>query len=317
MSWMSRQCLIWRSQTEPNAQMPIQSSELRQGIGLKWSLNPGDELMSTVDIGRGIDHCLVEFTSIQLQDVKAEKVKVEEFIRYMLRSKHLMREDKDLMDFAETLNRREQPFPLASEIYIELACRHVLSDQTRSPSFEWGHQFARVMLDQIHSEELWQHDWDRETTFEDLAIFFLEIRYPQQRQNFVDESKRSPYVWDALKWLCKVFDDAGKMPPIELQRWAIQVVSGQLKRPSEGLPIPNRPRMFGQMIRDNEIRHTVYLLGQVGMAKTQAYMAVGEALGRSHRTIERINRKPYSTVVDLLEHMTVRLNSILAFPRVN
>ena len=97
MSWMSRQSAIWRYWTESYVQMPVQSSELREAIGLRWNLRPGDERMSSEEIGRRIDHCLVEFTSIQLAYLTSEMLRVEDFKSSMQRIRHDMREDRALM----------------------------------------------------------------------------------------------------------------------------------------------------------------------------------------------------------------------------
>ena len=316
MSWMSRQSLLWRSETEPYVQMPVQTSELRELIGLKWNLRPEDERMSSEELGRRIDHCLVETTSIKLHYLTAETLKVEEFKSNMLRIKHLMTEDGALMDFAETLKRREQPLLLASEVYIELVCRRVLSDRRWPPSREWGRRFAQVMLDEINDDNKWEFDWDRGTAIAFLRYYWAGCLDPVKRKNIIQESARTPYVWDALLRICEDFPKTGETPPDDLLEWSFKASHGHLMRPSEGPPIPNRPRVFGYMLRDNEIRHTVDLLRQVGMPKTDAYKAVGKSLNLSHRTIGRIYGKPYSTIVDLREHMRMRLDSILPSPRV-
>ena len=316
MSWMWRQLYLQRLATEPDVQMPIQSSKLREAIGLQWNLRPEHVLMSSEVLGRRIDHCLVEYTSIYLEHLEADVERVEKFNSDMIQVRHLMREDRALVDFAETLYRRKQPLPLASEVYLELACQRVLSDRRRPPSFERGRRFARVMLDRIREEDSWQIDWDRETQIKDSEIAFLEIRDPQERQKLIDESERVPLVWDALQRLCEDIGDADKIPPKEFERWAFQSTYGHLKRPSEGPPIPNRPRKFGYMLRNNEIRHTVDLLGQVGMPKTDAYKAVGKALDLSHRTIQRIYGKPYWAMKEVKDHMIMQLDSLLPSPRV-
>ena len=273
MSWMSRQSLLWRSETEPYVQMPVQTSELRELIGLKWNLRPEDERMPSEELGRRIDHCLVETTSIKLHYLTAETFKVEEFKSNMLRIKHLMTEDGALIDFEETLRRREQPLRLASEVYIELACRRVRSDRRRSPSREWGRRFAQVMLDEINDENKWEIDWDRGTAIKSLGHYWVDCHDPVKRKNLILESARTPYVWDALERICEAFAKTGETPPDDLLEWSFKASHGHLMRPSEGQRIPNRPRKFGYMLRNNEIRHTVDLLGQVGMKKTAAYRA--------------------------------------------
>ena len=316
MSWMSRQSAIRRFWTESYVRMPIQSSELREAIGLRWHLIPGDERLPSEEIGRRIDHCLVEVTSVQLEYLKSDMLRVEDFKSSMERIRHHMREDRALMDFAETLNRREQPLLLASDVYIELACRRVLSDRTWSPSREWGRRFAQVMLDGINDVDKWELDWDREISIKFLALYWLNCHDPGRRKNLILESARTPYVWDALQRVCEAFAKAGESPPKDLLKWSFNASHGLLMRPSEGQPIPNRPQKFGYVLRDNEIRHTVDLLGQVGMKKTAAYWAVGKALNSSSRTIEGIYKKPYWTTDELREHMIMRLDSILPSPRV-
>ena len=316
MSWMSRQSAIWRYWTESYVQMPVQSSELREAIGLRWNLRPGDERMSSEEIGRRIDHCLVEFTSIQLAYLTSEMLRVEDFKSSMQRIRHDMREDRALMDFAETLNRRKQPLLLASEVYIELACRHVLSDRTRSPSHEWGRRFAQVMLDEINDETKWEFDWDRGTAIKSLGHYWVDCHDPVKRKNLILESARTPYVWDALERICEAFAKTGETPPDDLLEWSFKASHGHLMRPSEGQRIPNRPRKFGYMLRNNEIRHTVDLLRQVGMKKTAAFRDFGEALKLSDRTIEGIYEKPYWTIYELREHMIMQLDSLLTSPRV-
>ena len=309
MSWTSRQSSIERYWTESYVRMPVQSSELRQAIGLRWNLRPEDKRMSSKELGRRIDHCLVEHISFHLPYIEAEKVKVEEFEWGIQQIRQLMEEDMALMDFADTLNKHEGLRP-ASEVYIELARRRVLFGRRRPPSFDEGHCFARVMLDEILEEDLWQFDWDRETAIVLLGIYWVDCHDPQKRKNLMDESRRIPFVWDAHQRLCQAFAKSGETPPKDLVQWSYEANYGDLKRPKEGQPFPNRPRLFGYMLRDNEIRHTVDLLGQVGMTKKDAYVAVGNALDLSDRRVEGICREPYSTIKDIKDHAISRLDSL-------
>ena len=61
------------------------------------------------------------------------------------------------------------------------------------------------------------------------------------------------------------------------------------------------------MLRNNEIRHVVDLLAQVGMKEADRYEAVAKGTGLEPLTVSRICRKPDTTIFDLGEEAMKRL----------
>ena len=73
-------------------------------------------------------------------------------------------------------------------------------------------------------------------------------------------------------------------------------------------PAPrHRPQTLGYKLRNNEIRHTVRLLAQVGIPKTVGCHAVAAAFYFSQRTILEIFRQPHWTIADLADVARKRL----------
>ena len=99
----------------------------------------------------------------------------------------------------------------------------------------------------------------------------------------------------------------GEEPPEELLSWSIGANYGSLKRPDGGSAPRNRPRKLGYMLRDNEIRHTVDLLYQVGVPKNAGRTAVAEVLHLAESRIQQICREPYWHTLELKEHAMKRL----------
>ena len=52
MSWMLSEIAKWRrSKNKPYEHVDVEMSELRNAIGLKWFLGPGDEQLSPEELG--------------------------------------------------------------------------------------------------------------------------------------------------------------------------------------------------------------------------------------------------------------------------
>ena len=52
MSWMLNELAKWRrSKNKPYEHVDVEMSELRNAIGLKWFLGPGDEQLSPEELG--------------------------------------------------------------------------------------------------------------------------------------------------------------------------------------------------------------------------------------------------------------------------
>ena len=48
-------------------QVDVESSEMREELGLRYYLDPGDEKLAPEELGRRIDDCLVECINTHLQ----------------------------------------------------------------------------------------------------------------------------------------------------------------------------------------------------------------------------------------------------------
>ena len=174
---------------------------------------------------------------------------------------------------------------------------------------------------------LWETDWDRERSCQQgQAASWLGSRDLAGLRYYILASELSPVAWDTLKAICQQLGASGeKDVPSELLNCGTSGPTyGARPRPAEGPAPRHRLRKVGYILRDNEIRHTVDLLTQVGMPKTAACQAVAKGTdpepttaGRRRAvanktslepiTVIRICRKPYSTVFDLGEEAMKRL----------
>ncbi len=107
----------------------------------------------------------------------------------------------------------------------------------------------------------------------------------------------------------------------ELLEWHFMATHRYAERPDPGPALSHRPEKLGYKVRDNEIRHTVDLLFQVGLTKTDAREVVADAVGRDAGTIQRICGEPYSTIGDLhleaIKHMDPTYYSLYYGPDSN
>ena len=309
MSRLSREIVILGSLTEPDAPLVVESSELREAIGLRWILRPCDDWTSPAKLGRRIDDCLVENISYQLWYVESGLISIEDFKWVVHRIEEGMKEDTALRVFAATLQEFKR-LPLASETYLELAKRKALHDGRPAPFFEEGLRLARVLLaDFIKNEKLWETDWDGEIYTRLAVAMYMDNRDPRKLQERIDDSERSPTEWEVLEHICVALAARGEDPPEELLRWWFRATHGLLKRPDGGSAPSNRPRKLGYMFRDNEIRHTVDLLAKVGMPKEDCHKVVGKDLFLSLSRIQQICLKPSWMIQDLKEHALKRLDA--------
>ena len=287
--------------------MPIESSELREAIGLGWILRPGDERMAPEELGRRIDDCLVEWISLQHHYLDNGYISLESFKWSLRRIEEDVIGDADLRAFAATLERRSG-LPPASETYLELTKREILYGGKPCPSFKEGFRFASVLLADFTDEENWQFDWDGRIFTRLLVARWMYSRDRRKLRRILDYSRRSPTVWDAVQQICKELERGGQDVPPELLRWSFGATYGSWKRPDVGSAPSNRPRKLGYMLRDNEIRHTVDLLSQVGMPKKAGREVVEEILILKESRIQQICREPYWTYFELQDHAMKRLD---------
>ena len=170
------------------------------------------------------------------------------------------------------------------------------------------------------NEARWETDWDRERIVRGQAVDWLGGRDLAELRYYILASDLSPVAWDTLKAICQQLAARGEEDiPRDLLMWNLWADYGLYQRPAEVLAPRHRLRKWGYILRDNEIRHTVDLLIQVGMPKTAACQAVAKGnvlepttvgmpktVGRQAVakgllepiTIDRICRKPYPTFAD-------------------
>ena len=271
----------------------VESTEMREEIGLRYYLEAGGEHLAPEELGRRIDDCLVEYINTYLMSLMLGDIGTEEFKSKMRKIEEGMREDEALRAFAVAI-RREAEAPPASETYLNLARPYALYGRNPPAYSEECSLFARVLLDEVMPERMkeakWDMDWDRRIHIRVGADHWLRNRHPHVLRTLIRDSAKSPVAWDTLKLICHSL--AGR---------------GEEERPDEGPAPRHRPQKLGYKLRNNEIRHTVRLLAQVGIPTTAGCHAVAEAFYFSQRTILEIFRQPISTIADLADVARKRL----------
>ena len=252
---------------------------------------PADENLAPEDLGGRIDRGLVEDMRVQLLSLKHGNIGIEAFEWKIRQIKEGMRENMALKAFAATLWESDK-VPLASETYLKLANRHVVYGGKRSPSFEEGSRFARVLLAPFMKKSFTARDWDRQGLTRVWADSWLDSRDPDELQRITHASQNSPLAWDVLQLLCQELIDRGENPPYSLLLWDSMASRGHHKRPDEWPATRHRPATLGYKFRNNEIRHTVNLLALVGMPKAAARSAVAEAIDLAESRVGQICREP-------------------------
>ena len=177
-----------------------------------------------------------------------------------------------------------------------------------APPSEEGREIAGVLLAPIMNDALWETDWDGERFARVQTDRWLRSRDTAELRFYILASERSQVAWDTLNVICQELVASGEENiPNELITWGFRAAYGASQRPAEGPAPRHRLRKLGYTLRDNEIRHVVDRLVQVGMLKTDGCRAVGQGIHRGPRTILGICRKPYVTVFDLAEEGMKRL----------
>ena len=244
---------------------------------LKAYMRPEAALLAPEELGRHIDDGLVECISFELWGLEAGETGAERFESKMDTIDKGIRAHPALNAFEMSLWRKKDRPPLPSAKYLDLARRHVRYGATRGPSVEEGRQIARVLLAPFMRVALWETDWDMERYVRRQAVDWLGSRDLTELRYYFLASELSPPAWDTLKAICRYLVLRGEEDiPRELLMWNAWADFGLRPRPAE-VPAPrHRLRKLGYILRDNEIRHTVDLLTQVGMPRTTAYEAVAK-----------------------------------------
>ena len=287
MSWLLSELAKWRrSKDKPYEHVDVEMSEFRNAIGLKWYLGYGDEQLSPEELGAIIDDCLVECISDLLLLIKQGGAGIKEFELTMSLVEEGASEDQDLNAYAVKLQDDPEFEGLrpASETYIEMAIRHTMNGDKLPVDLEEAEacQLAGALLERVRNEDMAGYDWN----FRDYCQFRADVWRRERDFNelrlLVEQSQWNAAAWDTLRLICADTAKNGMgdivLLPLGLLRWYLGSQYGHPKRPDVALAPRGRRRTHGIMLRDNEIRHAVYLLGQVDVPKTVAYFAVAEAI---------------------------------------
>ena len=296
MSWLGYTKAIWGIILHPEEQARVDLGKLGEIDFLRYYLKPGHEKLALEEIGRRIDDGLVEYIRLQLISLKLGDFSIEDFTSSMHKIREAMEDNPALKAFAAALHENWE-FPLASRAYLEMAKGFALYGRQQLPTPEEGRQFARVLLVPFMDEASWERDWDIRSFARDGAGHWLDSRDSEKLRFLILASDVSPLAWDTLQLICQQLYDRGEEhPPHELLQWSFKVHYGRLKRPDAGSAPSKRPRKLGYMIRNSEIKHTMDLLAQAGMTKTNGHYAVSKAVHLSVIRIRRICQKPYWTI---------------------
>ena len=307
MTWIRRTLAMEYFSIQRYRPMDVESSEMREELGLRYYLEPGDERMAAEELGRRIDECLVEYIYTYLQQLEGGTVLIEEFDSKMNEIEGGINEDPDLKAFEVSL-QEGGGLRLASKAYLDLAKRRVLPDGTPEVSYEEGRRLAVVLLDDITKEDNWEIDWDRQGFTERLADAWLESRDLGELQRLIRNSRESWMAWDILHINCRQVPIMNVILLRGLLGWCVGALNDCPKRPDEKPAPRHRPTKLYNKLRNNEIRHTLDLLAGVGVKRTDGYSAVGKAFPLEPGTIRGIYRQPYSTIPDLMGDALERLD---------
>ena len=308
MSWINRQELLMKASMGPRHQTQVDLGNLGKIRFLKAYMNPGDELLAPEKLGRHIDDGLVESIWFELLRLEGDATRTEAFESTMDTIEKGIPAHPALRAFGVSL-WKEEKIPLASVKYLDLARRHVRYGATRAPSAEEGRQIARVLLAPFMNKAFWETDWDRKILISIRTDSWLESRDLPELQFYIQASERSPVAWDTLKAICQQLVAKGEEDiPRELLEWHFWVNHGACQRPADDKAESHRTRgKVGYILRNNEIRHMVDLLAQVGMQEAERYKAVAQGINLERLTVSRICREPDTTIFDLKENAMKRL----------
>ena len=314
MSWVNLERFLFGASMGPRHQTQVDLGNLGKIRFLEAYMNPGDELLAREKLGRRIDDGLVESIAFELRSLEGDATRTEAFESTMDTIEEGITAHPALLAF-KMRKRKEGEIPLPSAKYLELARRHVRHGATRVPSVEEGSQIARVLLAPFRNEALWETDWDRKILVSIRTDSWLGSRDLPELQRCILAAEHSPVDWDTLNAICQQLVARGEEDiPRELLMWNLWDRYGASQRPADDKAESHRPRgKLGYLFRDNEIRHMVDLLAQVGMPgkedepETDRYNAVAKGIILARLTVSRICREPYTTIFDLGEKAMKRL----------
>ena len=134
--FMSRLLNNHRFASRQGGHVDVESSEMRDEIGLRYYLDPRDQNPAPEELGRRIDDCLVHYIENYIGCLIEKGISIAEFELAMGKIEKGTKWDPDYQAFADTLHR--QNLRPASETYLELARRDALYGGKRRPYWELG-----------------------------------------------------------------------------------------------------------------------------------------------------------------------------------
>ena len=151
MGWMARQTAPWRYVHRRYWLKDLELSKMREDIGLRWYLEPGDEQLYAYEMGAYIDHCAIAYISSQLDNFEQGIISTGEFDSRILKIEVLLRDEPNFRD-CETYLQGNLNVPLANRTYLKLARRHAQreanignSDSQRPPDLKEGRELATTV----------------------------------------------------------------------------------------------------------------------------------------------------------------------------
>ena len=280
---------------------------IRQYIG------PGAAKLTQNELGSRIDDGLVEYLYLNLRYLRLRGGDVEDFQSFMRGIDGCRSESPALMAFRES-QLRDEGLPLASDLYFNFAMWHInqrsiprARRRKRRPLTEGGRQFVRVKLRPFMDPSVGETDWNIEVATSQKADSWLRDPSSHKLLRLIYFAKRSPVDWDTLKKISENFEVTGQERHPLLLHWYSQRAEGLRPRPAEGPAPRHRRGMLGDKLRNNEIKHTVNLLYEVGFFKSHVHRAVAKHFSFSPEFIRDIGGDPYFTVDELREDAMKRL----------
>ena len=286
---------------------------LAKVLYIRQYIGPDAAILASDELGRRIDDGLVEYLYLNLRYLRLRTGNVEDSQSFMSGIDRCRRESPALIAYRES-QLRDKGLPLASDLYYDLAKRQIeqrsiprARRRKRRPLTEGGRQFVRVKLDPFMDSSVGDIDWNIHAVTRRRADAYFRDPSARKLLRLIYFSKWSPVDYDTLKkisWKCKV---TGQEPHPLLLHWDSQRAEGLLRRPDEA-PVPRHRRgTLGNKLRNNEIKHIVDLLYEVGFFKKHVHRVVYVHFHFAPESISDIGGDPYVTVDELREDAMKRM----------
>ena len=284
-----------------------------------------DEPPDDAPTGRQFDLALLAYISDLLADLEQGWMDIVKCERIIVTVERGFKTDLEFRAFEEDIRKAGQA-PLAWRTIFDLAKRRVrrkahrkanesIPDSQRLPTFSEGKACAEVLLAYDTAKARWKRDLHPDELSEHIAKEWLLLRSLHDLQSLIRRSEESRTWWNALELICDELAGKGVLGgkdllgrkwksakgldniPHSLLLWHFEADKGLRRRPPEIAAPPHRPTKAGYMIRDQNIRHTIRVLAQLGMPPTGGHNSgcsvVADVLRPlKERTVREIWKRP-------------------------